>query len=121
MRTLPGGGSAQDGGRGCEGERGVAHRAAEVSSPDTAEPVTQPHLSARPHPLCSPIIPSRLSQGISFPREQMFMITVSSFLLTAGYVLGAVRELARYAFGFCWALVLPKAVLAARVLAAGCH
>ena len=46
------------------------------------------------------------------------MSTVSSFLFTAGYVLGAVRELARYAFRFCWALVLPKAQLAARVLAA---
>ena len=46
------------------------------------------------------------------------MGTVSSFLFTAGYVLGAVRELTRYALGFCWALLLPKAMLAARVLAA---
>ena len=46
------------------------------------------------------------------------MSTVSSFLFTAGYVLGAVRELARYALGFCWELLVPKALLAARVLAA---
>jgi len=41
-----------------------------------------------------------------------------SFLLTIGCILGAVWELFRYALGFCWALVLPKALLAARVLAA---
>jgi len=46
------------------------------------------------------------------------MSTVSSFLFTAGYVLAAVWELARYALCFCWALALPKALLAARVLAA---
>jgi len=46
------------------------------------------------------------------------MSTVSSFLFTAGYVMGAVRELTRYALGFCWAMLLPKAKLAARVLAA---
>ncbi|MCJ7822871.1 MAG: hypothetical protein MUQ26_07340 [Armatimonadetes bacterium] len=46
------------------------------------------------------------------------MNTVSSFLFTAGYVLGAVWELARYAFRFGWAMLLPKAALAARVLAA---
>jgi hypothetical protein len=46
------------------------------------------------------------------------MSTVSGFLFTAGYVLGAVRELARYALCFGWALLLPKALLAARVLAA---
>jgi len=46
------------------------------------------------------------------------MSTVSSFLFRAGYVLGAAWELARYALGFCWALLLPKALLAARVLAA---
>lgn len=46
------------------------------------------------------------------------MSTVSSFLFTAGGVLGTVRELARYGFRFCWAMLLPKARLAARVLAA---
>jgi len=46
------------------------------------------------------------------------MSTVSSFLFTVGYVLGAVWELARYALRFGWALLLPKALLAARVLAA---
>jgi hypothetical protein len=46
------------------------------------------------------------------------MSTVSSFLFAAGYILGAVRELARYALRFGWALLLPKVVLAARVLAA---
>jgi hypothetical protein len=45
------------------------------------------------------------------------MGTVSSFLFTVGYVLGAVWELARLAFRFCWALLLPKARLAARVVA----
>jgi transposase InsO family protein len=46
------------------------------------------------------------------------MSTVPSFLFTVGYVLGAIWELARYALGFCWALLLPKAMLAARLLAA---
>ena len=46
------------------------------------------------------------------------MSTVSSFLFTVGYVLGAVWELAHYALRFCWALLLPKAMFAARVLAA---
>ena len=46
------------------------------------------------------------------------MSTVSSFLFAVGYVLGAVWELARYALRFCWALLLPRALLAARVLAA---
>jgi len=46
------------------------------------------------------------------------MNTVSSFLFTAGYVVAAFRELARYALRFGWALLLPKVVLAARVLAA---
>ena len=44
------------------------------------------------------------------------MSTVSSFLFTVGYVLGAVWELARYSFRFALAL-LPRAVLAARLLA----
>ena len=46
------------------------------------------------------------------------MSTVSSFLFTAGYILGAVWRLARYAPRFGCALVLPKATHAARVLAA---
>jgi len=46
------------------------------------------------------------------------MSTVSSFVFTAEYVLGAVWGLARYALRFCWGLLLPKAVLAARILAA---
>ena len=46
------------------------------------------------------------------------MSTVSSLLVTAGYVLDAVRELVRYALRFCWALLLPRALLAARVLGA---
>ena len=44
--------------------------------------------------------------------------TVSTFVLSAGYVLRAVWELARCALRFGWALLLPKAMLAARVLAA---
>ncbi|MCJ7749845.1 MAG: hypothetical protein MUQ65_01935, partial [Armatimonadetes bacterium] len=39
-------------------------------------------------------------------------------MFTAEYVLGAIWELARYALRFGWALLLPKSVLAARVLAA---
>lgn len=46
------------------------------------------------------------------------MSTVSSFLFTAGCVLGAVRELTRYTLRPIGALLLPKAQLAARVLAA---
>jgi hypothetical protein len=46
------------------------------------------------------------------------MSTVSSFLFTARGVLGTVRELARYEFRVCWALLMPKAILAARVVAA---
>jgi transposase InsO family protein len=46
------------------------------------------------------------------------MSTVSGFLFTVGYVLGAVWELARHAFRFGLALVLLRAVLAARLLAA---
>jgi transposase InsO family protein len=46
------------------------------------------------------------------------MSTVSSFLFAAGHILGAVWELARYAFRFGCALLLPRAALAARVLAA---
>ena len=46
------------------------------------------------------------------------MSTVSSFLLTVGYVLGAVWELLRYALRFGWVLLLPKVVLAARLPAA---
>ena len=46
------------------------------------------------------------------------MSTVSSFLFAVRYVLGAIRELARYLFRFGWALLLPRAVLAARALAA---
>ena len=46
------------------------------------------------------------------------MSTVSSFVFTAEYVLGTLWGLARYALRFCWGLLLPKAVLAARILAA---
>jgi transposase InsO family protein len=46
------------------------------------------------------------------------MSTVSTFIFTARSILGALCELARYAFGFGWAMLLPKARLAARVLAA---
>jgi hypothetical protein len=46
------------------------------------------------------------------------MSTVSSFLFTAGHVLGAGWELLRYALRLGWALLLPRAVLAARLLAA---
>ena len=46
------------------------------------------------------------------------MDTVPSFPFTARYMLGAVWELVGHALGSCWALLLPKAVLAARVLAA---
>jgi hypothetical protein len=43
------------------------------------------------------------------------MSTVSTFVLSTGYVLGAVWELARYAIRFGWAL-LPKALLAGRLV-----
>jgi len=46
------------------------------------------------------------------------MSTVSAFVFTAGSILGALCELARYAFRFGCALLLQKAMLAARVLAA---
>jgi len=46
------------------------------------------------------------------------MSTVSSFFFTAGHVLGAIWELSRRMLRFAWALLLPKARLAARVLAA---
>ena len=46
------------------------------------------------------------------------MGVISSFLFTAGVILRALWELACYAFRFGWAMVLPKARLAARVLAA---
>jgi hypothetical protein len=41
------------------------------------------------------------------------MSMASTFLLSAAYVLGSVWELAGYAVRFGWALLLPKAVLAA--------
>lgn len=46
------------------------------------------------------------------------MSTVSSFFFTAGCILRALCEFARYALGFGWALLAPKALLAARVLGA---
>jgi transposase InsO family protein len=46
------------------------------------------------------------------------MRTVSRLLFTVRYVLGAVWELARYVFRFGLALLLPRALLAARLLAA---
>jgi hypothetical protein len=46
------------------------------------------------------------------------MSTVSTFVFTTGCILRALCELARYALRFGWALLLPKARLAARVLAA---
>jgi len=42
----------------------------------------------------------------------------SSFCLSIGCVLAALCELAGYALRFCWALLLPKAMLAARLVAA---
>jgi putative transposase len=46
------------------------------------------------------------------------MSAVATFLLTAGCILRALCEVARYALRFVWALLAPKAMLAARVLAA---
>jgi transposase InsO family protein len=46
------------------------------------------------------------------------MSTASTFFCTLGYLLGALWELARYAVRFGWALLLPKALLAARLVAA---
>lgn len=46
------------------------------------------------------------------------MSTAATFALSAGYVLGSVWELARYVFRFGWALLLPKALLAGRLVAA---
>jgi len=46
------------------------------------------------------------------------MSTVSRLPLSAGRLLGAIWELACCALRFCWSLLLPKATLAARVLAA---
>jgi transposase InsO family protein len=45
------------------------------------------------------------------------MSRVSTLVLNAGYVLGSVWELARYALRFSWALLLPKALLASRLVA----
>ena len=45
------------------------------------------------------------------------MSAVSTFVLSAGYVLGAVWELARYAVKSGWVLLMPKAVLGARLTA----
>ena len=56
--------------------------------------------------------------GLSVGAILALMSTVSRFLSIAGYIVGAARELARYALGFCWALLLQKVLLAARVLAA---
>jgi len=42
------------------------------------------------------------------------MSTVSTFLFSVGCLVGAVWELAGYALRFGWALLLPKALLAAR-------
>jgi hypothetical protein len=39
------------------------------------------------------------------------MSTVSSFLLSAGCLVGAIWELARHALRFAWVMLLPKAVL----------
>ena len=49
------------------------------------------------------------------------MSAVSTFVLSAGYVLSAVWELARYAIRFGWALLLPKALLAGRLVAVQSH
>ena len=46
------------------------------------------------------------------------MSNVSTILCSVGYVVGTVWELTRYALKFGWAMVLPKALLAARLLAA---
>ena len=46
------------------------------------------------------------------------MSTVSGFLFTARCILRALCELGRYALAFGWAMLLPKARLGARVLAA---
>ena len=45
------------------------------------------------------------------------MSTLSAFFFTAGCILRAVWELACYALSFVWALLLPKALLAGRVVA----
>jgi hypothetical protein len=45
------------------------------------------------------------------------MSTVSTFVLSAGYILGSVWQLAGYAIRFGWALLLPRALLAARLVA----
>jgi putative transposase len=45
------------------------------------------------------------------------MSTILRFVLSAGHVLGSLWELARYALRFCWALLLPKALLASRLVA----
>jgi len=44
------------------------------------------------------------------------MSAVSTFVLSAGYVLGAVWELARHAVRFGGALLLPKSLLAGRLV-----
>jgi hypothetical protein len=46
------------------------------------------------------------------------MSAVARFLFTAGGILRALCELARYALRFGWVMLLPKARLAARLLAA---
>ncbi len=46
------------------------------------------------------------------------MSTPSTFFFSAGCILRAVWELACYALRFCWAMLLPKAQIAGRLLAA---
>jgi len=46
------------------------------------------------------------------------MSTVSSLLVTAGVIGGALWDLTRFAFRFGWAMKPPKARLAGRVMAA---
>ena len=45
------------------------------------------------------------------------MRVLLSFLWHVGSCLGVLLQLLRYALSFCWALVLPRAVMAAKLLA----
>jgi hypothetical protein len=72
--------------------------------------------------LCSPETLSRHFWAVCFTDDGLLLsascTAISSLWFAIGCVFSGLCDLAGYAFRFHWALVLPKAVLAARVLAA---
>lgn len=58
--------------------------------------------------------------GFISPRRPGILVgmrVLLSFLWHVGSCLGVLLQLLRYALSFCWALVLPRAVMAAKLLA----